>query len=188
VRGTVLAKNGLRSVHVKTGSPSVRAAHTISTDDGFATWRATVPLAAGQNTLTVEVRDAAGSVVADAAQANIFSGTDAPAAAGPQIEFAGAIALDSANNRAFVPGRTDNSSARILVAVDLTTGARTVFSEASAAAGLDFSLINDMSVDTPRNRALVLDPQAKAVIAVNLATGARTIMSNPDRSLETCRD
>ena len=86
-----------------------------------------------------------------------------------------AVALDSANKRALVM----DSGLDALLAVDLSTGNRTVISDASTGnddASFDTAL--EIAVDSAGERALVVDNIEKALLAVNLETGERTVISN----------
>ena len=88
------------------------------------------------------------------------------------------LALDAANNRALV---TDSVSGAALVAVDLTNGNRTLFSNSPAngtGAGLVFARPTNLVLDAANNRALVIDATLSALIAVDLTSGDRTLISN----------
>lgn len=87
----------------------------------------------------------------------------------------GAIAIDSANNRALVA----DIGLDAVIAVDLETGTRTILSsKAVPNAVKPFSNPIGIAIDSANNRALVIDQALNAVIAVNLQTGARTILSD----------
>jgi DNA-binding beta-propeller fold protein YncE len=66
-----------------------------------------------------------------------------------------------------------------LVAVDLTTGARTIVSNSSTPDAVNaFNNPYGVVLDSANNRALVTDYRLGALVAVDLTTGARTIVSN----------
>jgi hypothetical protein len=84
------------------------------------------------------------------------------------------VALDAANGRALVV----DSQLRAVIAVDLGTGARSVFSDDSTPGGANaFRQPVAIAIDTVNNRALVTDVGLAAVLAVDLATGARSVLS-----------
>ncbi len=97
---------------------------------------------------------------------------------GPDASLLEAIALDSANNRAFVfdgPG--------LILAVDLLTGDRTVVADADTGSGPDFAAGRTaaMVYDTAGARLIVaapaLVPDGDAVVAVSPVNGDRTVLS-----------
>jgi hypothetical protein len=85
------------------------------------------------------------------------------------------IAVDGLNGRALVTdGGLGPSAPGALVAVDLTTGDRTILSGA-ASPGPAFSIPFGIAMDN--GRALVTENKANALVAVALADGARTMLS-----------
>ena len=138
-----------------------------STDDGYATWVATVPLTPGMNTPTVSASDSESNSDAQAAEVVIERGA--------RVGVLTFLDLDTANNRAlFVDGRI-----AAVIAIDLTTAVRTVLSnETTPSASNPFSGPTDIAVDGANNRALVIDVGLDAVIAVDLTSGARTVLSD----------
>jgi len=104
------------------------------------------------------------------------------------IHKVSSIALDSKNNRMLVVDTVLNA----VIAVDLTTGKRTLFSNGSTTssdrpylgkqsltpnADNDFIEPRSITIDSQNNRALVADAGLKAVLAVDLITGERVIFS-----------
>ncbi len=87
-----------------------------------------------------------------------------------------AIVLDGA--RALIA----DAGLRAVVAVDLSTGARTILSNSTTPTdGLNpLSSPISIAVDSASSRALVVDTGLRAIVAVNLLSGARTIVSNDD--------
>ena len=126
-----------------------------TSSDGFANWQASVPLQAGLNPLQVATSDAASNNNSSAAQAIIISDT--------LLVFPAHIVLDAANNRALFA----DPELVAVIAVDLSTGVRTVLSS---------NLIPDSSnpfisplalaLDSANGRVLVADINLAAVIAV----------------------
>ena len=82
--------------------------------------------------------------------------------------------LDIAHQRLLAVDSHLNS----ILAVDLTTGARTVFSAASTTpdAADVLSIPRAITLDAAHNRALILDTGRKAILAADLDTGARTVI------------
>ena len=105
---------------------------------------------------------------------SILSGPDDGAGAAFSSSLQGGAAVDAANNRLLV---TDDGNDNI-VAVDLTTGDRTVLSDNTIdpdpAIGSPFGIV----VDAGSGVAYYLDSGLDAVVSVNLATGMRAIFSN----------
>ncbi len=81
----------------------------------------------------------------------------------------------TANNRVLVI----DSDLAAVVAVNLTSGARSILSNATIPDATN-PFINPIAIalDATNNRALVVDANLDAVIAVDLTSGARTIFSN----------
>ncbi|MDX1696780.1 MAG: PQQ-binding-like beta-propeller repeat protein, partial [Thiohalobacterales bacterium] len=88
--------------------------------------------------------------------------------------------IDEANNRAIV----SDQGLPGLVAVDLATGNRTVFSQDGVAgAGPAFTSLGRLRLDAANNRILVSD--VVTLLAVDLATGDRAIISDNSGSFGT---
>lgn len=81
------------------------------------------------------------------------------------------IVLDEEHNRLLGVDSTVNA----VLAVDLTTGTRTLFSPPSATPDAEDILLlpRAIALDKPNNRALVLDTGRKAIVGVDLTTGER---------------
>jgi len=160
VTGTASDDNAISRVRV--------AGTDATTSNGFANWRVVLPLAPGSNTLSVETTDE-------------FSNVDFTAAAvtvafnGQNLETPTDIELDEANGRALAV----DDELRVVIAIDLTTGARSILSDNSTPNAADpFDSPEHIVLDAANGRALVVDTDRAAVIAVDLATGMRTIFSN----------
>lgn len=155
VTGTASDAGGVAAVRVN------GIAATTSND--FARWTATVSLNAGTNELTVTAEDEAGNN--DTAQVslkvspNLFANPDR-------------IALDRANNRALVVDDTR------IIALDMNSGARAIFADASNGSGPVLLRPRGIAVDSSNGRLIVADGQLRALVAVNLSSRARTILSD----------
>lgn len=144
-----------------------------SSDDGFATWRASVPLAFGENTLTVETQDRLNTDSA-AASVAVTSRTD------PEFTLPAKAVLDSAGNRALV---TDEESGS-LFSVALDSGVRSILSGADPnhqgeqiGDGPAFEAPYAVVLDIANNRALVTDVGSNTLFSVDLSTGNRVLLS-----------
>src|SRR5690606_9694938 len=155
-------------------------------DDGFATWTALVTLTEGDNIINVVVEDenntnnAATSVsVRRTAYDVAFPDNEVP------ITHATGIAVDVANNRVLIPNFVSGDGDSI-IAVDLSTGVRTVLS------GLGVPNDNNPFV---RPAAIVIDPiasrngavmadQGGSIFRIDLTDGARDILSSSSESTD----
>jgi len=88
----------------------------------------------------------------------------------------GALALDSVHNRVLVSDLSPHGFTPILIAVDLTSGARTLLVETlNEVEG--FQINGDIAFDEANHRVLLVDSNLDAVIAFDLITGVRAIFS-----------
>jgi hypothetical protein len=126
-------------------------------------WSVQVPVAAGPNTLDLELGLTSGSIVNSSLNLHNFA----------VHVFFSKMDLDTANNRALVVDGRDG-----LLAVDLTTGDRTVISGNGTGAGLTLRSPTDVAVDSANDRALVTDWLRDTLFAVDLASGDRTELSS----------
>ena len=85
---------------------------------------------------------------------------------GPLFETARAVALDMANGRAFLA----DPLADVIVAVDLTTGDRTVLVD-GIGGGTYSSGLTSVALDAANNRLLVADDATDSIYAVDPTTG-----------------
>lgn len=150
VRGIANDAYGLQSVRVN----GVLA----STATSFNTWSAAIPIAEGNNPVTVSVTDAAGNVTASAASALVANG-------GPMLLQAGGADYDALRDRLVV---TDIESHK-LVSYHAMTGIGQLLADFSKASAN--SALADVAVDAANDRALVVDWGQDALIAVNLMNG-----------------
>lgn len=90
------------------------------------------------------------------------------------------VALDSANNRLLVTGIGLGSPAIAgrVMAVDLSTGNRSIFSDDATGSGTAIESAWRIAVDSQGNRALVVDNARNAVVTVNLSNAARSVFSD----------
>ncbi|MEO8061555.1 MAG: hypothetical protein ABI821_02280 [Pseudomonadota bacterium] len=159
VRGNANDTIGVLSVTVN-GVPAVSI-------DGYLNWRADVPLAPGNNALVVSVADMAGNTASNAASATVLKG-------GALLNNLRGMDYDPTGERVVAVDRNQN----VVYGVPVANGLPQVISPA-AAAGLGYLLPADLAVDTPRNRAILLDGVSNQLIAVDLTTGVRTTVSAP---------
>jgi hypothetical protein len=119
----------------------------------------------------------------------VFSATGFGAGPDFTSDLEGGIALDAPNGRLLV---TDDGADSV-IAVDLTTGDRTLVSGPNLGSGPSFGTIYGIAVDTAANRAFVADSGidgdggVDGVVEVDLATGNRTVLST-GAELDTPRD
>jgi len=101
--------------------------------------------------------------------------SDVSKGSGPAFINLTGVTLDAANKRALV---TDSKFGLLaLVAVDLTTGNRTIVTDASTGSGPAFISPDIVTLDAANNRALVIDSGLNALVAVELVSGDRVIVS-----------
>jgi sugar lactone lactonase YvrE len=140
-----------------------------TSDDGFATWQASVPVPLGRTTITVTVQDIEGNIDTNAASVSAATGNAPDAFVTPRC-----IKFDRENNRAFVI----DSGLDVLMAVDLTTRERIILSSSDVGEGPNFQTPTGLDFDIENNRIFVTDSEAVALFAVDLVTGDRTIVTN----------
>lgn len=137
------------------------------TNDEYSTWQVRVPLVPGVNALSVSVADDKGNVNLNAATAKITRTVF--------INHPDNIVIDTSHNRALVA----DSELDAIVAMDLTTGARTILSNATVPNSENmFSGSVHIALDSAHNRALLVDEALTNVITLDLTTGARAVLSN----------
>jgi sugar lactone lactonase YvrE len=105
----------------------------------------------------------------------ILSNSATPDALNPFLGLFGGMAIDSVYNRALVM----DSSRRAVIAVDLSTGARTIVSDYSSDEAANPILFPyGIAVDTVRNRILATDGSImRALFAIDPVNGERVIFS-----------
>jgi DNA-binding beta-propeller fold protein YncE len=176
--GDLVRVRGIASDNVAVAAVRVNGVAATSSN-GFANWEAVVPLVRGRNALVVEAVDTNANRNPTAAQATITRTL--------LVRQATRLAIDSANNRALVIDLPIGPFLPLgsIVAVDLTTGARSPFFNPTLANEQNPRLTaTDIAIDAAGQRALVTDPTARAVIAFNLSTGTRSVLLTESRSGE----
>jgi hypothetical protein len=161
---TSIAVRGVANDAFGVASVTVNGVAATSTD-GFQTWRATVPIALGHNSLSVSATDKVGNVASFATSANVTN-------RGPLNYAARGIAYDPLGDRIV---EADDALNRIY-AYRPTDGYSSVISPAPNGANGTYG-ISDIAIDTARNRLIVVDYYRDALIAVDLAAGTRTTLT-----------
>ena len=93
---------------------------------------------------------------------------------GPPLAGCTGVAVDGVSGTAYVV----DTSTPALLAVNLSDGTRTVFSDATTGVGTNLSTPVDVAFDGTGSRLLVTDDGLDAVIAVDLTTGDRSVFSD----------
>jgi hypothetical protein len=157
VRGTAEDADGIAAVRVN----GVAAL----TSDQFATWEATVPLAAGPNELVVELEDRRGELVSTTARTITVSPN--PFANPTSV----AVEHGLFPTQPFFVG---DDRLRAIFAVDPTTGARTLVTGQGRGTGPNLPGLDALAFDAPRNR---LVSSGNGLFAIDLATGNRSAIN-----------
>jgi hypothetical protein len=95
---------------------------------------------------------------------------------GPNMSFSNDMKLDAAGNRALVLNRGSSTSIN-LMAVDLTSGDRTIISGAGVGSGQEFLVPWHIEHDVANDRVFIFDLAVTGVLVVDLSTGERAVMS-----------
>jgi sugar lactone lactonase YvrE len=137
--------------------------------DNFATWTATVLLAAGANSIVVDAMDRALNRSAATPRADVTRNA--------LMGFIEGLAVDTAQGRVVAA----DTSAGVLLSIDLASGLRTVIANATTPLiSMAFDKLvapSSVTLEAGGTHALVLDRSNSAILRVNLATGARTVVS-----------
>ncbi len=136
-----------------------------TSDDGFATWSATVPLALGANRVDIDVERATGAVLEDVV------GVDVQREA-TLLREVGPLAYDGAQGRVLTVERLGDR----VIAVDVATGEASVVSSATVGSGEPLLGPQGIAIDAAGDRAWVTE-NAGRVMEIDLATGDRTVLS-----------
>jgi glucodextranase-like protein len=157
VRGSAADANGISGVTVN----GVAA----TTSDGFATWRASVPIETGQNTVSVSVTDRAGNTRAGADSVQVRN-------SGTPLGFVVGMDMDTSRILAF------DSETGTIWAVDRSTGKVSILSDVAHGTGPLPQSIEGIAVNAAGNRVLVADgSEQDALLAVDLSNGNRTALT-----------
>jgi hypothetical protein len=166
VTGTASDETGVASVSVN--------GQNASSTDGFATWRAVVPLVAGPNTLTVSTVDTLGIGDPMAAEATVHVAADV-SGAGTQFNNGYAVALDS--SRAFVSDFDSDELVAVNIDTGSTTGISVIISSATTGTGADFAGPGGAALVNGSTAALVTNWTPDELLMVDLVSGNRTVVS-----------
>jgi hypothetical protein len=157
-------------VDLSTGDRTVLFSLALGTGAPFA---APVDVDLDLNRNRLVVLDAGADALVAVSLANGNRGTISANVGGGAPGIAGtSLALDPGFNRALVPMPGE------LVAVNLTTGVRTVLSSITIGSGPLFLSPSDLVLDAPNARVFLVESSPPAVFVVNLATGDRAIVSD----------
>lgn len=85
------------------------------------------------------------------------------------------LEIDTSNNRLLVG---DNGGFGALIAVDLTSGARTIIEDANTGTGPQIILPEASALDVDNDRILIVDSYLNALISLDLSSGNRTSISD----------
>lgn len=136
--------------------------------DGFIHWTATVPLAPGSNALQVSAEDIHGNVASAAARASIERSPN-------MLRIPVALTTDAGGTHAYV---VDTEPSQIL-AVDLTTGARTIVADNNRGGGEILRSPMEILPHALSGQLLYLDSGVPGLMSVELSTGNRAPVSGP---------
>jgi hypothetical protein len=131
----------------------------VTSADGFATWRAVVPLAPGANSLVVETRDQAGNMNMNAAVASLLNQ--------PVYTSPWDLALDAAGNRLLMTDRISRS----LIGFDLADVSRDKISGRADS----FNRTEEIVYDAAGDRVIVA--ASNRLYSIDLVTGVHTLFS-----------
>jgi hypothetical protein len=168
VTGTATDPDGVAEVLVN----GIRA----TSQDGFASWEATVPLTTGQNQLMVDAAD------------NLLNRRTAAVTltiSNTRIVFQNVRAIDMASQGALL--YVIDLSAGGLVAVDPMTDAWTLASS-DGGSPLPFLDPRSLFVDEAAQRAWVVDYGYSELLAIDLVDGSRHLLTGNGEALENARD
>jgi sugar lactone lactonase YvrE len=135
--------------------------------DGFATFRAELPLSTGSNDVTVEV-DRPGRAAAT------FQFPGRVTRVEPILRFPNALEFDAKRGRIL----EFDVESLALVAMARDGHGRFVVSDLEHGEGPTFQLPRGLALNADGSRAFVVDRLLEAVVAVDLADGRRTILSD----------
>ena len=154
-----------------------------SSDDGYGTWSADIPLMSGPNIIAVQTADTYLNINPAAAEITI---NNSAAILSSPADFA----IDTAESRLLV---LDNDQ-DILIGISLNTGAQTILSSASIPnSDAPFAGPFRIAVAADGSKAYVIDHAYSDLLVVDLATGIRTVLEDtispdPGESLLDGRD
>jgi hypothetical protein len=136
-----------------------------TTTDGFANWMATVPIAAGVNTLTVAVTDGWGNNNSNAARVTVAN-------RGESVAVIGALAIDPLRGRLLL---ADSVTGMLLSVRD---GHGTLVSGSRRGNGLVPGLATSLTVDAANHRGYSVDGSRDLIVSIELDAGHRVLVSS----------
>ena len=140
-----------------------------TTQDGYASWRAVVPLSTGVNRIQIDLIDASGARLTDAASVEIRA----------QRHFVSPweVAKDPTSGEWLFCTQAEG---RGLFALDAAGNTREISDTDPSKGPLLDSFMRDLAVDTTRNEALILDDDG--LLAIHLGSGVRRRVADIDGS------
>lgn len=141
-----------------------------TSEDGFATWRAEIPLEMGTNDIVILAEDTRGNAADSDTLASVTRTDDVR-------PNASVVVWDQVAERIVLLDTDD----RTIYALDPTSKRRTLLSDGSVGQPL-LEQPSDATWDPQNNRILVTDAAADALFAVDPQTGARSVISDADDS------
>jgi hypothetical protein len=145
-------------------------------DDGFAHWRATVPLVEGDNELVVTMTDPRTQTSANMTTRRLTNRLLTP------VTQPSGLVLDAPNARLLVM----DEGSKALYALALDTGARTVISGLRVGGGERFSSAGQFTLDAANDRVFFGD--VFGLYAIRLSDGERTFVSGSRRGVNLILD
>ncbi|MAN52509.1 MAG: hypothetical protein CMG77_11705 [Marinimicrobium sp.] len=154
--------------------------YTLETDEesGFAEWQQSITLAPGENRVSLQVKDEAGNELEEPVEVTVVGQEyTAPFPDDEQGQFdIGDMVYDEARNRLLLLGSDQDEGVaeyRVALAVDLSTGARSVFvSNDGENEALNLWALGIGALDTENSRLLVArDIVGDTIYEVDLETG-----------------
>lgn len=173
--------NAVFDVDLATGTRSILSSRTIPDDvNAFVSPSSIVIDSANNRALVRAAANDETSIVAidlTTGARTILSSSSIPDTANP-LNGMRAMIADLNNNRLLGLISSEKGASVSILAIDLTTGARTVFADNLSSAGTNpLTDPEDMMIDTQRNLLLVVGRRAPEVIAIHLSDGQRVILS-----------
>lgn len=147
-------------------------------DDGFATWRAVVPLAEGANAILVASVDEAGNASEEAAAVTIerTEGVSSVGTGPVLVAAYGATVRRDATRAYFVDDVPDG-----IIEVDLSTGVRTeIVSDDPADAGTEMDIVRPLAIAAAEasSRFVMVDSGAEALLGADGADGTHWVIAS----------
>lgn len=176
VRGTATDLSTVSSLSIVATSGTVVA----TSDDGFATWEALVPLDEGGNTLTVSVMDGLGNFNDTANEVRLLLDDELGLFPNDltELSFVQTLVVDVANNRLLLSA----GNTPVIHEVNLATGERRPFSDSETENSDGATITIPNSILIRGSSAIVLDTGSDMMYSVNLESGERSLISDNDVS------